>query len=192
MYSKAVLAFGFMATGSHSSKPTLKEIVMRYFPAAAALSLLAAVSASVGYGAEQELDPRAVALVTEGRAALDSGDTQGAVDAFEAALAVDPGYLQVYLQLAEAARAEGLQGKAIHYYREALERDPSNFAAISGEGEALIEKGAMEKARRNLAQLESLCGTGCTETRQLAAALASGPAVMTAEAMTTESVVTQN
>ena len=165
---------------------------MRYLPAAAALSLLAAVSASVGYGAEREHNPQAVSLVAEGRAALGAGDTQGAIDAFEAALAVDPGYLEVYLDLAEAARAEGLQGKAIHYYREALERDPSNFAAISGEGEALVEKGAVEKARRNLAQLESLCGTGCTETRQLAAALASRPTVMTAEAMTPDSVVTQN
>lgn len=164
---------------------------MRYFPAAAALCVLAAVTASVGYGAEREPDPHAMALVTEGRTALQAGDTQAAIDSFEAALAVDPGYTQIYLDLAEAARRDDLQGKAIHYYREALERDPNNFAAISGEGEALLEKGAVEKARRNLAQLESLCGSGCTETRQLAAAIDRGPAVLTAE-LATESKVTQN
>ena len=157
---------------------------MRYLPAAAALSLLAAVTASVGYGAERAPDPRAAALVAEGRAALNAGETQGAIDLFEAALAVDPAYTPIYLELAEAARQEGLQGKAIHYYRAALERDPKNFAAISGEGEALLEKGAVEKARRNLAQLESMCGSACDETRQLAAALDSPPTVLTAEAVT--------
>ena len=167
---------------------------MRYTPAAAALSLLGAVTASVGYGADREVDPRAAALVAEGRAELGSGEVQAAVDSFEAALAIDPAHTPIYLDLAEAARVQGLQGKAIHYYREALEREPSNLAAISGEGEALVEKGAVEKARRNLARLESMCGGDCEETRQLAAALQRGPqpTVLTAEAVTPTTVVTQN
>ena len=96
--------------------------------------------------------------------------------------------------MAEAARRQGLQGKAIHYYRGALERDPNNLAALSGEGEALLEKGAVEKARRKLAQLESLCGTSCSQTQQLAAALERGPkpATMTAEVVLPDPVVTQN
>jgi len=165
---------------------------MRYFPAAAALSLLAAVTASMGQGEERQADPRALTLVAEGRAALASGNTQGAVDSFEAALVIDPGYTPIYVELAAAARQEGLQGKAIHYYREVLERDPRNYAAISGEGEALLEKGAVEKARRNLAQLESMCGADCMETRELSAALDRGPAVLAAEALPRQSVVTQN
>lgn len=165
---------------------------MRYFPAAAALSLLAAVTASVGHGQEREPDPLAAALIAEGRAALSAGQTQGAVDAFEAALAVDPGHTPIYIDLAEAARQSGLQGKAIHYYREALEQNPRNFAAISGEGEALVEKGAVEKAKAKLAELESLCGAGCVETMQLAAALESGPSVLTAEMARDDAVVTAN
>jgi tetratricopeptide (TPR) repeat protein len=176
------------------NRSALKEFVMRYTPAALALSLLAAVTASVSFGADRQPDPRAMALVTEGRSELAAGQVQAAIDSFEAALAIDPAHTPVYLELAEAARAEGLQGKAIHYYREALERDPNNFAAISGEGEALLEKGAIDKARRNLAQLESQCGGECAETRQLAAALARGPqqTVLTAEAVTPSTVVTQN
>jgi tetratricopeptide (TPR) repeat protein len=175
-------------------RPALKELLMRYLPAAAALSLLAAVTASVGFGADRAADPRAAALVAEGRSELASGQVQAAIDSFEAALAVDPGHTPIYLELAEAARLEGLQGKAIHYYREALSRDPGNLAALSGEGEALLEKGAVEKARRNLARLESICGDQCAETRQLAAALARGPqpTVLTAEAVTPSAVVTQN
>ncbi len=174
--------------------PALKEFVMRYTPAAVALSLFAAVSSSALLGAANEPDPRAEALAMEGRAALEAGDTQGAIDAFEAALVVDPSYTNVYVDLADAARADGLQGKAIHYYREALERDPDNLSAISGEGAALAEKGALDNARRNLARLEEMCGATCKETVELASAIQAGPIerVVTAEAVTPDNDVTVN
>lgn len=165
---------------------------MRYYPAALALSLAVAITASVSQGAERQADPRAVLLEKQGEAKLAAGDAQGAVDLFEAALAIDPAHTALFLDLAEAARRQGLQGKAIHYYREALEREPDNLAAISGEGAALVEKGALEKARRNLAKLETMCGSNCRETKALAAVIASGPrpAMLTAEAITPEAVVT--
>lgn len=164
---------------------------MRFAPAAAALSLVLAVQASMGY-AQEQVDPRAEALVAEGQASLAMGQTQDAIDAFEAALAVDPGYTQVYIELANAARADGLQGKAIHYYRAAQERDPTNLAAITGEGEALVEKGALAAARENLDRLTDLCGETCVETVQLSAAIDRGPPVMTAEAVDPAEGVTQN
>ncbi|WP_296716281.1 tetratricopeptide repeat protein [Erythrobacter sp.] len=156
---------------------------MRFAPAAAALSLCLAISASViNAGAGDNPDARATALVAQGQAALAAGETQAAVDAFEAALAVDPGYTPIFIDLAEAARQQGLQGKAIRYYREALERDPGNFAAISGEGAALVEKGALEKAKRNLARLQSLCGDACPETVALQSSIARGvPARLAAD-----------
>lgn len=170
-----------------------KELAMRYGPAAAALSLVFAVQASISLAQTSYTpDPRAASLVAEGRAAMETGDTQAAVDAFEAALAVDPGYTQVYLDLADAARAEGLPGRAVHFYREAQERDPDNLAAITGEGEALVQKGAMAAARDNLERLETLCGATCTETVTLAAAIDRGPPVMTAEMVDPADGVTQN
>ena len=171
------------------------ELAMRYFPAALALSLLGAVSASTLYSAPREvLPPRVSALLAEGRAALAAGNTDAATDAFEAALAIQPGSAGVYLALADAARKQGLQGKALHYYREVLEREPQNLAAISGEGAALVEKGAVEKARRNLTRLEGLCGASCAETQQLSAAIAKGPAprVVSAEAVKPQPSVTAN
>ncbi|MGB3796183.1 MAG: tetratricopeptide repeat protein [Alteraurantiacibacter sp.] len=165
---------------------------MRFGPAAAALSLALAVQGSIGYAGDYQVDPRAQALVVEGRTALQMGETQSAIDAFEAALAIDPGYTGVYIELAHAARVEGLQGKAIHFYREAQERDPENLAAITGEGEALVEKGALTAARENLDRLESLCGADCMETTQLAAAIDRGPPVLTAEALSSDEEVTQN
>ena len=166
---------------------------MRFAAPAAALAVVLAMTASVGQGADHVTDPRAAALVAEGRAALNAGEHDKAVDAFEAALTVDPAATGILLDLGEAARRNGLQGKAISYYREALTREPDNLAALSGEGAALVEKGAIEKARRNLARLQSMCGENCTETRALATAIARGPQprVLTAEAVMPDAVVTQ-
>ncbi|RNJ64397.1 MAG: tetratricopeptide repeat protein [Porphyrobacter sp. IPPAS B-1204] len=134
--------------------------------------MTASISSAGDIGAAE---PQAAALIAQGQAALAAGETQAAIDAFEAALAVDPGHTPIFIDLAEAARQSGLQGKAIRYYREALERDPDNFAAIAGEGSALVEKGAIEKAKRNLAKLQSLCGDSCPETVALQSSIARGP-----------------
>ena len=167
---------------------------MRFAPAALALSLVLGMTASIGKSADRDPTPRAAMLIAEGRAALEAGQPQRAIDAYEAALTVDPGYTPIILELAEAARREGLQGKALRYYREALTRDPGNLAAISGAGAALVEKGAVDKARQNLAQLESICGSDCPETRELAAVIQRGPQpeVLTAEAVMPDAAVTQN
>ncbi len=147
---------------------------MRFAPPAAALTLAFALTASVVQSQDHPPDPRAAMLVAQGEAALSNGEPQLATDAFEAALAIDPAYTEAYVRLAEAAREEGLQGKAITYYRAILTRHPRSVVAISGEGAALAEKGALEKARRNLAKLQSLCGAECAETRQLVQAIAAG------------------
>jgi tetratricopeptide (TPR) repeat protein len=176
--------------------PTLKEQIMRYTPAALALSLLVAVTASSGFGAPPAvpLDARAAQLVKVGRDALAAGNVDAAIDAYEAAYAVQPGHVTIVLSLAEAARRQGLPGKALHYYRQVLAREPNNEYAISGEGAALVEKGALEKAKLNLARLETLCGKDCVPSKQLAAAIARGPTprVVTADQVQTTPVATPN
>ena len=168
---------------------------MRYMPAALALSLLVAVTGSAGSARVGEVtDPRARSLIDAGRGLLSHGDVEAATDSFEAALAVDPGDPDTYLALGDAARSAGLQGKAIHYYREALIRDPNNLAALSGEGGAMAEKGALDKAKGNLARLEGLCGRTCPESEQLAGVIAKGPIakVVSADAVKPEPAVESN
>ncbi len=169
---------------------------MRYTPAALALSLVLAVTASGTIAAPPAvpLDPRAAVLIKQGRDALAAGNLDAAVDAYEAAFAVQPGHVTIVLSLAEAARRQGMPGKALHLYRTVLAREPNNEYAISGEGAALVEKGAVEKAKLNLARLETLCGKDCAPTQQLAAAIARGPAprVVTAEQVQASPVVTTN
>ena len=168
---------------------------MRYTPAALALSLALALSSSVLYSAApMVLEPRAAALQSEGRAALAAGNVDAAIDAFEAALTVQPGSVILTLDLAEATRRQGLQGKALHYYRKALISDPQNLDAIAGEGTALVEKGAVEKARRNQTRLQGLCGKDCSQVQSLSAAISKGPSprVLTAEAVKPSPTVSEN
>ena len=169
---------------------------MRYSPAAFALASLALVTASTGHSAPPApLDPRAAVLVAEGRQAMLAGQPDAAIDNLESALTIQPGHVSIYLNLGEATRKQGMHGKALHYYREALKLDPDNQQAIAGEGEALVEKGAVEKARRNLARLEQICGTmGCAAASQLTAAIERGPApqIVTADQIEAKPEVSAN
>ena len=168
---------------------------MRFTPAALSLSLALALTASALHSApSQVLDPRAQALEMLGKQALAAGDVQKAIDQFEAALAIQPGNIVLTLDLAAAHRKQGLQGKALHYYRVALGYDSQNLDAIAGEGAALVEKGAIEKARRSLARLQSLCGGGCAQVKELGEVIARGPTpkMVSAEDVTPSPTVSKN
>lgn len=172
-----------------------KDYLMRYTPAALALALLAGVTSSITYSdTGDKLEPRTAALIAQGDAALANGQVDAAIDAYEAALVVQPGNALVLIDLAEATRIQGMQGKALHYYREALVDDPRNVTAIAGEGAALAEKGALQKAQRNLARLKGLCGNDCAATKRLSAALSGdeGTRMVRAEAVKSEPVVSEN
>ena len=168
---------------------------MRYTPAALALSLAFGLTASVlsSAPAAQPLDPRAEALELVGRSTLAAGNPLGAIDSYEAAMAIQPGSVRLMIDLAEAQRKLGMNGKALHLYRVAIEREPQNLDAIAGEGATLLEKGAVEKARRNLSRLQWLC-KDCTQSQQLSAVIAKGPMpkVVTAADVKPKPVVTQN
>ena len=168
---------------------------MRYYPAAIALSMLAAVTASVGQARDVEpADPRVNTLLASGEAQLSAGEKNAAIGSFESALALDPGHVATFVALGNAERSNGMPGKAIHYYREALSRDPNNVSAISGEGEALADKGALDRAKGNLARLEGLCGKSCDASKALAATIARGPMprVVSAESVKPEPKVESN
>ncbi len=171
-------------TGTLGGSFRFRELMMRYFPAALALSLALAVTGSIGQATVAEpVDPRASVLLNDGRSAMAHGDVEDATGLFESALVIEPGYTGTLVALGDAARKAGLQGKAIHYYRVALARDPNDLAALGGEGGAFAEKGATDKARADLARLEGLCGKDCSESRTLAQAIAKGalPRLVTAE-----------
>lgn len=167
---------------------------MRFSPPAIALSLLLATVSSVSHTqpAERAINPRSVILLDAGYVAQQAGEYDEATNLYEAALAVDPANRSAFIALAQIARAQNLPGKAVRLYREALVLNPNDLTALSGQGEALIQRGAVEKARRNLARIETLCRTRCAEADTLAAALKNQAEVpvLSAEAVSIEPIVT--
>jgi tetratricopeptide (TPR) repeat protein len=145
---------------------------MRFSPAAIALSLTFAMisSASLGGRADDDIDPRSVALVQSGDQAVQAGDIEAAIGWYETALAVDPHNRAAYIAMAGAVQKQGLNGKAIRLYREALDIEPNDQTALAGQADAMIGKGAVEAARKNIARLKMLCRSDCAVVDSLALA----------------------
>lgn len=151
---------------------------------AAALTLVCVSTSLSGQRPDDQIDARSLQLLVQGRAAKVAGNLDGATDLLETALAVDPRNRQAFIVLAEVAETRGLSGKAIRLYREALTLEPNDVVALKGQGEALVAKGAVGIARANLAKIRALCKAGCPEANQLAAVIAKGPPIATAQADT--------
>lgn len=142
----------------------------------------AALSAPLsGQRADDQLAPRSVQLQRQGQALLAAGKLDQADDMFETALAVDPRNRGAFVDLARVAQKERLFGKAIRLTNKALQIEPNDPDAIAVQGEAMVELGAVARARTNLAKLQTLCPKGCPQLSMLSAAITRGPAVASAK-----------
>lgn len=162
---------------------------MRLLPIAISATIVAATLSSAGYSKQQggeQIDARSVSLTREGQNELSIGQYDKARDSFETALAVDPRNRAAYIGLGRAALGMKMPGKAIGFYAEALAIEPNDVVALAGQGEAMVERGAVDRAKQNLEKVRSLCGEPCPQAQSLAAAIAKGPPVVTAEAVTPE------
>ena len=104
-------------------------------------------------------------------AAEASGDLDGAIGYFETMLAIDPRNPAPFLALARIARAQGLPGKAIAFYRAALMLDSRDSAAIVGLGHALLDRGSLALARAKMSEAKTLCQTQCAHVAALEKAI---------------------
>ena len=158
----------------------------------AGLVLASYAAPTVAMRADAAIDPLSLHLAASAAEAQASGDLDAATGYFESALAVDPRNRNAFVGLAQIARAQGLPGKAIGFYREALLIEPRDVAALAGQGEALVEKGALELARQKLADARKFCREKCLAVAGLEAAIAKGEArrTVSAEAVMPRPVVT--
>ena len=168
---------------------------MRFAARAVALSLALATVSSVGYGkrvSDDQINPVSMELTKVGIAQSSAGKLVEATDALESALAVDPRNRAAYVELASVAKKQGLPGKAIRMYREALLIEPNDVIALSGQGEALVQKGAFNKAKENLARIEKLCVSACPEQTRLAGVIEKGAQtnVVSAQAIAPKPAIT--
>lgn len=150
---------------------------MRLTPIALSVALALATMATAGHGQrpDDQINPRSIALLQQGQALTAAGQYDQAIDMLETALAVDPRNRQAYSALARVAQAQKLPGKATRLYGEALKLEPNDVGALAGQGEALVQRGAVERAKRNLARIKTLCKEPCPHATTLAAVIAKGP-----------------
>jgi Tfp pilus assembly protein PilF len=145
-----------------------------------------------GQRPDDQIDAKSLALLQQGKAARAAGNVDTAIDLLETAVAVDPRNRQAFIVLAELSEGRGLPGKAIRLYREALLLEPNDVDALKGQGQALVAKGAVARAKENLVRVKSICKTTCPQATSLAATIAKGPPVSTAQANTTKQVPAKN
>jgi Tfp pilus assembly protein PilF len=86
-------------------------------------------------------------------------------------LAVDPRNRAAYVAMARAVKSQGMNGKAIGLYTEALEIDPNDQIALAEQADAFIAKGALEQARKNMARLTNVCRADCAAVDRLSLAI---------------------
>ena len=130
---------------------------------------------------DDQIAPRSVELLHQGQSLLSSGRFEDAADALETALAVDPRNRTAYVTLARVAQKQKLFGKAIRFTNKALALEPADRDALAVQGEAMVELGAVPRARDNLVKLQKLCPSGCQQLAMLSAAISRGPTVAAAK-----------
>jgi tetratricopeptide (TPR) repeat protein len=148
------------------------------------LGLSAALVASpvVGQRADNQIFPRSIELQQQAKARSDAGKLIEAAELLETALAVDPRNRAAFVDLARVAQKQRLFGKAIRLSTKALQLEPNDLDAIEVQGRAMVELGALPRARENLAKLQRICTNGCQQLSALSAAITRGPTVAEAAA----------
>ena len=146
------------------------------------LGTVATIVASpvVGQRADNQILPRSIELQQQAEQQLAAGKLMEARDLLETAVAVDPRNRSAFVDLARVAKQQKLFGKAIRLANEALQLEPNDLDAIEVQGEAMVELGALPRAKENLAKLQKLCSANCKQVAQLSTAISRGPTVASA------------
>lgn len=156
------------------------RLLHRLLLAGAAGAMLAAPVAS--QKPDDLILPRSVELLHQGEALLAAGKFEAADDVLETSLAIDPRNRAAFVVMARVAQKEKLFGKAIRFTNKALALEPGDRDALAVQGEAMVELGAVPRAKDNLAKLQKLCPSGCQQLAMLSAAISRGPTVAAAKA----------
>lgn len=155
---------------------------MRFSPLVLMLGLATSTMAvSVqGQRPDDQIAPQSIEYLRKGEAALAAGNFIIADDALETALVVDPRNRAAFNAMARVAIKQKLFGQAIRLTNRALALEPTDRDAIAVQGEAMVELGAVSRAKENLVKLQKLCTSGCPQVAALTAAIARGPAMAAA------------
>ncbi|MFT8736572.1 MAG: hypothetical protein ABF760_03815 [Zymomonas mobilis] len=149
---------------------------MNFSPLALVLSLtLASGTPQISHGKpDNQINPYSTNLVLQAEKSQKEGHLVDASQLLESALAVDPRNKNAFMALGHIAAVQCLNGKAIRFYQEALNIDPTDVNSLAAQGEAMVAKGAIARAQQNLDKIKKICGQECPASTQLTAAIAKG------------------
>jgi tetratricopeptide (TPR) repeat protein len=147
------------------------------FAAVAILALgLPIATFAAGGGADP---PRAEAVskpvdpaFAQAKAMIQQRNYAGAMPLLQQVVQKDPRNADAYNLMGYATRSSGNPNGSLQYYQQALAIDPKHIGANEYLGEAYLMLDRPAEADQMLARLDSLCVFGCTEYRQLKAAIA--------------------
>lgn len=154
------------------------RISARFLALGAAAVMLA--SPVAGQRPDNQIAPRSIQLQQQAHGLMAGGKLTEAADLLETALAVDPRNRSAFIDLARVAKQQKLFGRAIRLANQALQIEPNDLDAIQVQGEAMVELGAIPRARQNLAKLQQLCPNNCRQVAALSVAISRGPTVAVA------------
>lgn len=140
-----------------------------------AFAAFALAAPSTAQRADDQIAPQSLALQSQARALIAADKLIAAEDLLETALAVDPRNRGAFIDIARVAEKQKLFGKAIQMTNRALSLEPNDPEAIAVQGRAMVELGAVARAKANLAKLQQVCTKGCPQLSELSAAISRGP-----------------
>ena len=127
---------------------------------------------------DDQILPRSMELLRQGETLLATGRFEQADDVLETSLCSTA--QPTIRRMARGAEAK-LFGQAIRFTNKALALEPGDRDALAVQGEAMVELGAVPRAKDNLAKLQKLCPSGCQQLAMLTAAISRGPTVAAAK-----------
>lgn len=140
------------------------------------LALALPGSAAFSMGTESDSTPAARPAeqsdYAAGKRAIESGNWQAALAAFNKVVAKDPGNANAHNFLGYAYRRSGKLDLAFRHYEEALQLDPQHRGAHEYIGETYLLAGNLAKAEEHLKALDGICAFGCEEYDDLKKAVA--------------------
>ena len=156
---------------------------MRFSPLVLMLGLATSTLAlpASGQRPDNQIAARSIEFAKRGEAALAAGNYAAADDALETALALDPRNRAAFTTMAKVAIKQKLFGQAIRLTGKALLLEPTDRDALGLQGEAMVDAGAVPRAKDTLAKLQKLCAGPCPQAVALGAAIARGPALAEAK-----------
>ena len=153
----------------------LSRLILTGFVAAAV-----AVPAAGQKRSDDQIAPKSVELMQQAKSLATTGKYDEAQTALEASLAVDPRNRAAYVESARVAEKQKLYGKAIRLANKALSMEPNDIDALAVQGQAMVELGALARAKDNLAKIKTICTKGCPQATLLAGVIGRGPTVASA------------